>query len=182
MTELAVSLFSLEWDFPWFFVRGEPPFSEAVFKLPCSPARVSVEGKTGSGYGSGFSEPVLRALFIPEGNRGDLDGNSSRFGLGFALCFGFVLGGKVGGLKTFSRLIGLKRSHWFPGATLPCITLLFHSGVACGLEFWSGDGREGLYCTVSCRIEGREPVDACRLVFGTAPAAGLPVFEGPLSP
>lgn len=87
---------------------------------------------------------MLDALFTLEGNAGGLEGNSSRGAFGFAPCLGFVLGAKVGGLKTFSRPIGLKRSHLSSRAILPCSTLLFHSGVACGLELLSGEGREGL--------------------------------------
>lgn len=35
---------------------------------------------------------------------------------------------------------------------------------------------------MSCRIEGREAIDACRLAFGTASAPGLLVIAGPFRP
>lgn len=47
----------------------------------------------------------MDARFILVGNGGGLEGNPSRGGLGVAIGLGFVLGAKVGGLKTFSRLI-----------------------------------------------------------------------------
>lgn len=144
MEEETVSLLPLALGFSWPFVRSETLLPDATSDLTSPPARVRIGGEAGGWYGSGFPEPVLGAVFTLEGREGGLEGNSSRGGLSFALCFGFVLGAKVGGLKTFSRLIGLKRSHWSPGAMLPCSTLLFHSGVACGFKRLSGDGREFL--------------------------------------
>lgn len=46
----------------------------------------------------------------------------------------------VGGCaKSFSRPLGLNRSHFSPYATSPCSSLRFHSGTSCDWEFFLGE-------------------------------------------